>query len=231
MPDGIPTFEESIMPRTTIKACAKTVLHSDTAIQKDALTALAKGSSVFISYLTTHANEIALSKKRKTIMPSDVLEALKVIELDRFIPDLQRAHERSEAENKEKRDRKKSGASVVANVVDDDVATQEDESQPLAKRPRVENGDHSDMQPDVQHRNTEEDEPAEDIEEDDLQDEEDEEEEEEAEDEEEDDEDDQEEGDGNVFTEKQLPDDAAGDLENRQRDDYDEALDNGDESD
>ena len=137
MANDIITFEDSMMPRSTIKNCAKTVLKDDTPIQKDALTALTKGSSVFISYLTAQANEIALSKKRKTIMPGDVFEALEAIEFGRFVPDLRKEHERAEQEAQEKKERKKSGMIESVEGQESDL--------PPAKKFRL-NGEDKDLE-------------------------------------------------------------------------------------
>jgi hypothetical protein len=52
MTEKISSFEDNLMPRSTIKNCAKAMLKQDAPIQKDALLALTKGSTVFISYLT-----------------------------------------------------------------------------------------------------------------------------------------------------------------------------------
>ena len=50
----------------------------NTSIQKDALLALTKAASVFISYLASHANELT---QKKTIGPQDVIKALEEIEM------------------------------------------------------------------------------------------------------------------------------------------------------
>lgn len=223
MVEHIVTFEESIMPRSTIKNCAKTVLKEDTMIQKEALTALAKGSSVFISYLTTHANEIALSKKRKTIMPNDVFEALKVIEFSRFVPDLKQAHELAEKDAKDRRDRKKSGPVEQMETQTDvgELVDEEDGILPPTKRSKVVGYGSQDivdgMDEDVEQAESEH-------------------EEEEDEVAEEDEDEDEEEAEDNAEEQDETQDpvvvDALDqDMEHGQTDNYDEALDNGEESD
>lgn len=54
------------------------MLPPNTSIQRDAVLALSKSATVFISYLAHHANE---QSTRKTLSPQDVLKALKDIEL------------------------------------------------------------------------------------------------------------------------------------------------------
>lgn len=228
MVEHIVTFEESIMPRSTIKNCAKAVLKDDIMIQKEALTALAKGSSVFISYLTTHANEIALSKKRKTIMPNDVFEALKVIEFARFVPDLKIAHEQAERETKEKRERKKSGALEPEEVQrglpgimdnDDDNALLPPSKKP--KTTKVNGSKHSTDLGELQGQDEEgidNELDEEDEEDDDITD---------------DNEENEEEDEEDAADEIQViaPEPADQDVEESQIDTYDEALDNGEDSD
>ena len=55
------------------------MLPPNTSIQRDAVLALSKSATVFISYLAHHANE---QSTRKTLSPQDVLKALKEIEFD-----------------------------------------------------------------------------------------------------------------------------------------------------
>ena len=122
------TFESSIMPRSTIRNIAKEVLKPDTIIQKDALSALTRSSTVFVSYLTAHANDLAIQRNRKTIMPLDVLDALKQIEFDRFVPPLKEEWEQRVAEGKSKRDKvvDESGPSKKVKL-DEEVGTIQDE--------------------------------------------------------------------------------------------------------
>ena len=54
------------------------MLPPNTSIQKDAVLALSKSATVFISYLAAHANELTT---RKTISPADVLKAVAETEL------------------------------------------------------------------------------------------------------------------------------------------------------
>ena len=54
------------------------MLPPNTSIQRDAVLALSKSATVFISYLAHHANE---QSTRKTLSPQDVLKALQDIEL------------------------------------------------------------------------------------------------------------------------------------------------------
>lgn len=61
---------------------ARGILPANTSIQKDALLALTKSATVFISYLASTANE---QSTKKTIGPNDVLAALKEMELGQLM--------------------------------------------------------------------------------------------------------------------------------------------------
>jgi len=61
---------------------ARGILPANTSLQKDAILALTKAATVFISYLASHANELTT---RKTIGPLDVLAAVKEIEMDKVM--------------------------------------------------------------------------------------------------------------------------------------------------
>ncbi|KAK4946373.1 hypothetical protein LTR10_014571 [Elasticomyces elasticus] len=73
------SIDDLLLPRTLTSRLARGVLPANTQIQKDAVLAIAKSATVFISYLAHHANE---QTSKKTIGPQDVLKALKEIEMD-----------------------------------------------------------------------------------------------------------------------------------------------------
>ncbi|KMU72983.1 hypothetical protein CISG_09656 [Coccidioides immitis RMSCC 3703] len=78
--------EDFLLPRTLTQRLAKGALPPNTSIQKDALLAITKAATVFVSYLSSNANE---ETEKKTITPQDVLSALKEIEFDSFRPQLE----------------------------------------------------------------------------------------------------------------------------------------------
>ena len=68
--------------------------------------ALKKAATIFISYLTATANDVASSEKRKTINTKDVLQSLNVLEFDSFVPILEEnlaAHLEEKEKKKEKK--------------------------------------------------------------------------------------------------------------------------------
>ncbi|KAL1954476.1 hypothetical protein VTO42DRAFT_1152 [Malbranchea cinnamomea] len=73
--------EDYLLPRSLTQRLAKGVLPPNTSIHKDALLAISKAATVFVSYLSSHANE---ETQKKTITPQDVLSALSEIEFDSF---------------------------------------------------------------------------------------------------------------------------------------------------
>ncbi|KAJ2979489.1 hypothetical protein NQ176_g3224 [Zarea fungicola] len=76
------TIEDLALPKSIITRLAKGVLPANTQIQANAILAMSKSATLFISYLASHANEITLNANKKTIMPADVFRALDEIEFD-----------------------------------------------------------------------------------------------------------------------------------------------------
>lgn len=72
------SVQDLLLPRTLTSRLARGTLPPNTSIQKDALLALTKAASVFISYLASHSNEVTT---KKTIGPQDVLKAIQEIEM------------------------------------------------------------------------------------------------------------------------------------------------------
>ncbi|KAI9802038.1 MAG: hypothetical protein M1825_003094 [Sarcosagium campestre] len=87
--EGI-NIEDLGLPRTIIQRLAKGVLPPNTQIQRDAVLAISKSATVFINFLTMHANDQTVYANKKTIMPKDVLEAIKVMEFEDFLPRLEK---------------------------------------------------------------------------------------------------------------------------------------------
>ncbi|KAI0406781.1 histone-fold-containing protein [Xylaria palmicola] len=87
------TIEDLTLPKSIITRLAKGVLPSNTQIQANAILAMSKSATVFISHLANASNEHTLNNNKKTIMPADVFAALEDIEFPFF-------RERLEAEFK-----------------------------------------------------------------------------------------------------------------------------------
>ncbi|CAI7616588.1 unnamed protein product [Penicillium pancosmium] len=75
------TTQDYLLPRSLTIRLAKSVLPPNTTIQKDAVLAIQKAATVFVSYLSSHANESTL---KRTVAPADVFAALSELEFDSF---------------------------------------------------------------------------------------------------------------------------------------------------
>lgn len=73
-------IEDLNLPKSIITRLAKGVLPPNTQIQANAILALSKSATVFISHLSNAANEWTMSGGKKTIMPADVFRALDDVE-------------------------------------------------------------------------------------------------------------------------------------------------------
>lgn len=100
--DGL-SVEDLSLPRTMVQRLAKGVLPPNTQIQKDALLAMSKGATVFVNYLTNTSNENAVRGGKKTIQPQDVLDAVKELEFEAFLPRLEAELQKYNAIQCEKR--------------------------------------------------------------------------------------------------------------------------------
>ncbi|KAI9682604.1 MAG: hypothetical protein M1822_006902 [Bathelium mastoideum] len=118
--DGL-SVEDLLLPRTMCQRLAKGVLPANTQIQKDALLAMSKSATVFINYIgmqcvlritpvsliwlmqTCSAQDAAQAADKSTIRPKDVLEAVKELEFDDFIPRLEIELEKYNTEQCNKR--------------------------------------------------------------------------------------------------------------------------------
>lgn len=79
--EGGVSIEDYLLPRSLTLRLAKSVLPPNTSIQKDAVLAIQKAATVFVSYLSSHANEATM---KRTLAPSDVFSAISELEFDGF---------------------------------------------------------------------------------------------------------------------------------------------------
>ncbi|KAF7719406.1 DNA polymerase epsilon subunit D [Penicillium ucsense] len=125
------SVEDYLLPRSLTIRLAKSVLPPNTTIQKDAVLAIQKAATVFISYLSSHANDATL---KRTVAPADVFDALTELELDAFRPRLEKELEAFTEIKAGKRKAKKAdanggttaGASSAAARTSGGVAEDED---------------------------------------------------------------------------------------------------------
>ncbi|PGH02540.1 hypothetical protein GX51_04566 [Blastomyces parvus] len=139
--------EDYLLPRALTQRLAKSALPPNTSIQKDALLAISKAATVFVSYLSSHANE---ETEKKTVTPQDVFAALSQIEFEAFLPRLERelaVYTEAAAQKRRVKKEGKStatgatigiaagvGAGGVASAADENEDVEGERGEPGAKR-------------------------------------------------------------------------------------------------
>ncbi|CCU75461.1 H2A domain containing protein [Blumeria hordei DH14] len=82
-------IEDLNLPKSIVTRLAKGVLPANTQIQSNAMLALTKSATIFISYIASQANENAATANRKTVTPNDVLAAIDDSEFSDWRPRLE----------------------------------------------------------------------------------------------------------------------------------------------
>jgi DNA polymerase epsilon subunit 3 len=77
--------QDLLLPRSLISRLTRGVLPPNTSLQRDAILALTRSATVFVSYLAAHANEASQLRHRKTLGVQDVYAALKEIEFEKIM--------------------------------------------------------------------------------------------------------------------------------------------------
>ncbi|EFE42296.1 CBF/NF-Y family transcription factor, putative [Trichophyton verrucosum HKI 0517] len=117
--------DDILLPRSVIMRLAKDMLPPGTGVQRDAVTAILKAATVFVSYISSHANDMT---DKKTLTPQDVLAALTEVELGDFRPHLEQQLKAYTALMNNKRESKKKGKPGK------DGSGGQDDDQPGSKR-------------------------------------------------------------------------------------------------
>mmetsp|Transcript_34401 Transcript_34401/g.83230 ORF Transcript_34401/g.83230 Transcript_34401/m.83230 type:complete len:129 (-) Transcript_34401:342-728(-) len=78
------------MPIATVNRIIKNALPNNTQVAKDVKSLFSKAAGIFIIYLSTHANEICQDRSKSTISANDVLAAVREVEMDDFLPSLEK---------------------------------------------------------------------------------------------------------------------------------------------
>ncbi|KAJ3486896.1 hypothetical protein NLI96_g3896 [Meripilus lineatus] len=84
--EGIDSFE---LPRSLVTRIARSAFPDNVKLQKETVTALLKGSTVFVNYLAATAHDVAASKQHKSVSASDVLKALELTQFGDLVDKLQ----------------------------------------------------------------------------------------------------------------------------------------------
>ncbi|KAL6834681.1 histone-fold-containing protein [Trichoderma camerunense] len=138
------TIEDLNLPKSIITRLAKGILPPNTQIQGNAILALSKSATVFISYLASHANENTVAAGKKTILPADVFKALDDTEFSFLKEPLEAEFAKFNAIQTEKRTsyrqkvRAKHGPGDDTDMADTTIASEASASSgPRAKKARV----------------------------------------------------------------------------------------------
>ncbi|OOQ90493.1 putative CBF/NF-Y family transcription factor [Penicillium brasilianum] len=113
------SVDDYLLPRSLTIRLAKSVLPPNTTIQKDAVLAIQKAATVFVSYLSSHANDATL---KRTVAPADVFNALSELEFDSFRSRLEQELEAYTEIKAGKRKAKKTDANGGAGDADSSAA-------------------------------------------------------------------------------------------------------------
>lgn len=87
-------LEDLNLPAAVVTRIIKEALPEGCSVAKEAKLALSKAASVFVLYLTSHANKISIESGKKMITNEDVMEAIHDTEFGRFEKQLNDAAER-----------------------------------------------------------------------------------------------------------------------------------------
>lgn len=86
-------LEDLNLPNAVVTRLIKEVIPENVNVGKEAKTAIAKAASVFVLFLSSASNQIAVLNNRKTINANDVLEGIKSTGFEQFYDPLQEALE------------------------------------------------------------------------------------------------------------------------------------------
>ncbi|KAI8068275.1 histone-fold-containing protein, partial [Gongronella butleri] len=82
------SIEDYELPKANVTRILKQSLPAGTNLQRNAKLAVSKAGTVFISYISALANDVAKNQNHKTITSADVIKALEIAELDALLPTL-----------------------------------------------------------------------------------------------------------------------------------------------
>ncbi|RCI07823.1 hypothetical protein L249_5833 [Ophiocordyceps polyrhachis-furcata BCC 54312] len=134
------TIEDLSLPKSIITRLAKGVLPPNTQIQANAILAMSKGATLFISYLASHANEHTTNAGKKTISPTDVFKALDDTEFSFLREPLEAEFAKFNAMQTEKRSSYRQKVRAAKDANQDSSITAPDEPPDRSrgpKRPRL----------------------------------------------------------------------------------------------
>ncbi|QRV81474.1 Histone-like transcription factor (CBF/NF-Y) and archaeal histone [Ceratobasidium sp. AG-Ba] len=77
--EGIENYE---LPKALVTRIAKSAIPENAKLQKEALHAMLKGSTVFINYLAATAHDLSRARGHKSVGAADVIKAIETIEFN-----------------------------------------------------------------------------------------------------------------------------------------------------
>lgn len=85
--------QDLTLPSAVVVRLIKESLPDGISIAKEARICLNKAAAVFVLYVTSAANSVAMKNNRKTIAGQDVIQAMEDMEFEQFVEPLQEALE------------------------------------------------------------------------------------------------------------------------------------------
>jgi DNA polymerase epsilon subunit 3 len=100
------------LPMAVVARLIKEALPGNAIAKQEAKLAIARAASTFILFLTSATTEVTAAANQKTMTANHVFKALKDIEFESFIPELEKSLENYRKIMKTKKDRKSVNDSV-----------------------------------------------------------------------------------------------------------------------
>ncbi len=76
-------------PAASVHRIIKASLPENCQVTKESKAAFSKAAGIFILYLTSCANDFCVEQKKTTVAPSDVISALKELDMSEFVAPLE----------------------------------------------------------------------------------------------------------------------------------------------
>lgn len=151
------SIDDLLFPRSTIQKLAKLMINdneSNMLMAKDALLALQRSATVFVSNVMFHARQISKEQDRKGINSQDIMGALERAEFTGFIPEVRDRlanFEQAQAMRRaKKKEEKEENAANAATEGDENTAKrQKDNSEAAIPKKNVDSDNEEELDADV----------------------------------------------------------------------------------
>lgn len=157
------SIDDLLFPRSTIQKLAKQMIsdnESNMLMAKDALLALQRSATVFVSNVMFHARQISKEQDRKGINSQDIMGALERAEFTGFIPEVRdrlASFEQAQAMRRaKKKEEKEENAAKPATEGDEStVKRQKDNSEAAIPKQNVDSDNEEELDADVDENDDE----------------------------------------------------------------------------